>query len=141
MIAYLAFLALAASAPGEDQDAQLKCAAVLEAQADKIRVQASILRADADYAEAHNNEMSPEMIQRYVGWYRKRLAEGANYPDLHLANLSAADRYYRQRSIMDFVDHEKKEREVFDSDIRAALIEACPWKAADIRSKSWPEEL
>jgi hypothetical protein len=141
MIAYLAFLALAASSPAEDQDAQMKCAAVLEAQAAKMRVQASILRADADYAETHNNQMSPEMMQRYENWYRKMVAGGANYPDLNLTNLSETQRQDRQRSVIDFIDHERNEREVFKSDIRMALMEACPWKAADIRSKSWPEGL
>lgn len=141
MIAYLAFLALAAGSPAEGQDAQIKCAAVLEAQAAKMRVQASILGADAEYAETHNNDMSPEMMQRYVNWYRKRMTEGASYPDLHLTNLSATERYHRRKSITDFLEHEKREREAFNSDVRAALIEACPWKAAEIRAKSWPEGL
>lgn len=119
----------------------MKCESVLEDQAAKLRAQSHMLLADAEYAESHDNEMSPDMMQRYVNWYRNRVAEGANYPDLSSTVLSASERHQRQRSIIDFLDYEKNEREVFDLEVRAALIEACPWKAADIRAKSWPEGL
>lgn len=141
MIAYLAFLVLAVTSPAGGRDAQMKCESVLEDQAAKLRAQSHMLLADAEYAESHDNEMSPDMIQRYVNWYRNRVAEGANYPDLSSTVLSASERHQRQRSIIDFLDYEKNEREVFDLEVRAALIEACPWKAADIRAKSWPEGL
>ena len=141
MIAYLAFLVLAATAPVGGRDAQMKCASVLEDQAAKLRAHRHMLLADAEYAESHNNEMSPDMMQRYISWYRDRVAEGAKYPDLTSAILSASERHQRQRSIIDFLDYEKREREVFDLEVRAALIEACPWKTADIKAKSWPEGL
>ena len=141
MFAHLAFLALAASSPGEGRDAQIKCAAVLKEQAARMRGQALILLTDAKYAETHNNEFSPEMTQRYIDWYRKRQAAGEPYPELSATVLSPTARHQRQRSIADFLDHEKRERENFDAGVRASLIKACPWKAAEIRSKSWPEGL
>lgn len=141
MIAHLAFLALAAASPVETRDGEMKCAAALKEQAARMRGQAMILLTDAEYAENHNNEFSPEMTQRYVDWYRKRQGAGEPYPDLHLTVLSPTERYQRQRSIADFLDHEKRERETFDADIRASLIEACPWKAAEIRAKTWPDGL
>lgn len=141
MIAHLALLALAAVQPAQDADAQKKCATVLEAQAARLRAQSHMLLADADYAEAHNNEMSPEMTQRYVNWYRQRKAEGANYPDLHLTKLSISEQNLRQRSIDDFVNHEKRERERLFTNFRSSLIQACPWKANEIRAGRWPEGL
>ena len=135
MIASFALVALAAASPTVDQDALNKCAAVSKIYVAGLRALAQEIESDAKYAETHNNEFSPEMTQRYVIWYRKRQSEGENYPDLHQIKLSLSEQYQRQQSIEAFLDHQKAERDGVIADYRARLIQACPWKADEIRSR------
>ncbi|WP_152524724.1 hypothetical protein [Novosphingobium lindaniclasticum] len=137
----MAFILLASTSPEVDQAARNHCAAVSKAQVARLRAMADGIEADAQYTETHNNEFSPEMIQRYVVWYRKRQSEGAKYPALHLTKLSASERIARQKSIDDFLDHEKAERDNILTDFRNTLLQACPWRAAEIKARSWPEGL
>lgn len=141
MIASMAFILLATTLPEGDQVARNQCAAVSKAQVARLRALADGIEADAKYAETHNNEFSPEMIQRYVVWYRKRQSAGENYPALHLTELSASEQMLRQRSIDEFLDYEKAERDNVLSDFRKTLIQACPWRAEEIKARSWPEGL
>lgn len=141
MIASMAFIMLATTSPEVDQAARSQCEAVSKAQVARMKALADGIEADAQYAETHNNEFSPEMIQRYVVWYRKQQSAGKNYPALHLTKLSASEQIMRQRSIDAFLDYEKAERDTILSDFRKTLIQACPWRAAEIKARSWPEGL
>lgn len=136
MIASFALVALAAASPTVDQDALNKCAAVSKVQVARLRALAHEIESDAEYADTHNNEFSPEMKQRYFIWYRKRQSDGENYPDLHQIKLSLSEQYQRQQSIEAFLDHQKAERDGVIADYRARLIQACPWKADEIRSRN-----
>lgn len=137
----MAFIMLATTSPEVDQAARSQCEAVSKAQVARMKALADGIEADAQYAETHNNEFSPEMIQRYVVWYRKQQSAGKNYPALHLTKLSASEQIMRQRSIDAFLDYEKAERDSILSDFRKTLIQACPWRAAEIKARSWPEGL
>lgn len=137
----MAFILLATTSPEVDQAARSQCETVSKAQVARLRALADGIEADAQYAETHNNEFSPEMIQRYVVWYRKRQSAGENYPALHLTKLSASEQIMRQRSIDAFLDYEKAERDSIISDFRTTLIQACPWRAAEIKARTWPEGL
>lgn len=137
----MAFILLATTSPEVDQAARNQCEAVSKVQVAKLRALADGIEADAHYAETHNNEFSPEMTQRYVVWYRKRQPAGENYPALYLTKLSASQQIMRQRSINAFLDHEKAERDNILSDFRKILIQACPWRAEEIKARSWPEGL
>jgi len=135
MIASFALVALAAASPTVDQDALNKCAAVSKIYVAGLRALAHEIESDAQYAETHNDEFSPEMIQRYVIWYRKRQSDGENYPDLHQTKLSPSEQYQRQQSIEAYLDHQKAERDAVIEDYTARLIQACPWRADEIRSR------
>ncbi|AOH87271.1 hypothetical protein AWL63_24285 (plasmid) [Sphingomonas panacis] len=83
------------------------CAAKLRETGARFEEMSALMTAEADYADAHGGEFTPEMTRDFIAWYaKKRGRPGSDLPALHETTLTpaqraskqaAADRFARQR--------------------------------------------
>lgn len=69
----------------------------------EIRAIADMMQRDADYSEANNGRLSPELEQEYVQWYQRESAKpGSQLPELWRTDLTATERARRSASVDQF---------------------------------------
>jgi hypothetical protein len=64
------------------------------------------MTAEADYADTHGGEFTPEMMQDFVSWYaREQGRSGSNLPALHETNVTPTQLASRHAAVDRFVRH------------------------------------
>ena len=137
MILILAMVAAGVGQPAPSEAASERCRATILQFLNEGKARAAALQRDLDYAEAHNNAMSPELTQHFVAWYQRVRSERPSaYPALWRTDLTSAEEGLRNAAVEEFQRGLAAEFRQWQAASLERRIAACPWREKELRAEA-----